>query len=102
MPVAPRAAHEDVTVETASRSRDDVSRRHFPAIGLGTFGKKPGRQPGIRITLKFGADQSAQAAWLNDLVMPILRDAAVASVTLWAKAASSLVCSVNLSNCSRE
>jgi hypothetical protein len=66
------------------------------------FSKKPGRQPGLRRTLKFKAGQSAQAAWLNALVTPVLRGSAVASVTFWANAASSLVCSVSVSNCSCE
>jgi hypothetical protein len=45
------------------------------------FSKKPGEQPGLRMTLKFGAGLSAQAAWLNALVTPVLRGSTVASVT---------------------
>jgi hypothetical protein len=45
------------------------------------FSKKPGGQPGLRITLKFGAGLSTQAAWLNALVTPVLRGSTVASVT---------------------
>jgi hypothetical protein len=36
----PKAADEDVTAD-ASRSRDDVSRRYFPTIGLGELAGYP-------------------------------------------------------------
>src|ERR1700728_561001 len=45
---------------------------------------------------------SAHASWPNALVTLALKGSAAASVTFWASAESSLVCSVSVSNCLRE
>jgi hypothetical protein len=52
--------------------------------------------------LMLGAGSQILAAELNALVMPIFRGSTLASVTFWANAASSLVCSVSVAICSRE
>ena len=66
--------------------------------------RRSARSPGVNPASKNAEvwSGSAQVGWLNALVTPVLRGSTFASVTFWANAASSLVCSVSVSNCVRE
>ena len=64
--------------------------------------RSSGNEPGLQSIHNNPSADCSQAGWLNAFVMPVLRGSAAASVTFWASAASSVVCSVSVSNCLRE